>query len=302
MIGRVHPSESAGSFVMEGFIKSLLQPNNEYYELLRELFEFKIIPMINPDGVLAGNFRTNTSGDDLNRRYDKPHTLFHPTICAFRKMMDNDKKQNRKIYALFDLHGHSCRKNVFIYGPKVSSYSKKSQRAKSYAYILSTKTELFKFEYCIWKLRKSKRKTLRGLFLAENNTKYVFTVESSVFGYNTRLNKNQSFSISKYQEMGRDLIYQLSKFSASTLINYGAYFADYSLTEVKKTPKSEKSREHKEMVNKIRTILKKNNVEQIQEIFNQIKLHEKTMKPEEYSEGGSDSELSDDDFKFAEKR
>lgn len=30
---------------------------------------FKIVPMINPDGVVFGNYRTSLSGKDLNRQF-----------------------------------------------------------------------------------------------------------------------------------------------------------------------------------------------------------------------------------------
>lgn len=36
---------------------------------LRKRIIFKIIPCINPDGVIAGNYRVSMSGNDLNRRY-----------------------------------------------------------------------------------------------------------------------------------------------------------------------------------------------------------------------------------------
>lgn len=34
---------------------------------LREYFEFWIIPMANPDGIIAGNYRCNSQGKDMNR-------------------------------------------------------------------------------------------------------------------------------------------------------------------------------------------------------------------------------------------
>jgi murein tripeptide amidase MpaA len=37
--------------------------------LLRKKFIFKIIPMINVDGVIAGNYRCSLSGQDLNRNW-----------------------------------------------------------------------------------------------------------------------------------------------------------------------------------------------------------------------------------------
>jgi cytosolic carboxypeptidase protein 2/3 len=35
----------------------------------RERFETWIIPMINPDGVVCGNYRSNLQGKDMNRNY-----------------------------------------------------------------------------------------------------------------------------------------------------------------------------------------------------------------------------------------
>jgi murein tripeptide amidase MpaA len=36
---------------------------------IRKQAVFKIIPMINPDGVVFGNYRTSLSGKDLNRQF-----------------------------------------------------------------------------------------------------------------------------------------------------------------------------------------------------------------------------------------
>ncbi len=55
---RVHPGETVSSYVMKGVLDFLL---NDTYEakVLRNKFIFKIIPMLNPDGVIHGNYRYN---------------------------------------------------------------------------------------------------------------------------------------------------------------------------------------------------------------------------------------------------
>jgi murein tripeptide amidase MpaA len=62
----VHPGESNASFIVEGILQFLVS-DEEVARYLRNNFVFKIIPMLNPDGVLVGNYRTSLSGLDLNR-------------------------------------------------------------------------------------------------------------------------------------------------------------------------------------------------------------------------------------------
>ena len=64
---RVHPGESVGSWMIKGVIDFITDPHNKEAELLRDNFVFKIIPMLNPDGVILGNSRCGASGKDLNR-------------------------------------------------------------------------------------------------------------------------------------------------------------------------------------------------------------------------------------------
>jgi len=63
---RVHPGESNASFIMEGFLKFITGSSYEAAEL-RKRIVFKVVPITNPDGVIAGNYRTSLSGNDLNR-------------------------------------------------------------------------------------------------------------------------------------------------------------------------------------------------------------------------------------------
>lgn len=67
LTGRVHPGESNASYIMEGIIDYLISSDDPQSNLLRNRFVFKIVPMLNPDGVIVGNYRCSLSGLDLNR-------------------------------------------------------------------------------------------------------------------------------------------------------------------------------------------------------------------------------------------
>ena len=117
IIGRVHPSETNGSHIINGLISSLLG-NAESAKYLRKSVIFKIIPMINPDGVIIGNTRTSFSGKDLNRKYHKKAEFVYPEVIGvIDYVLKLKSKYHNKLLYLIDVHGHSARKNSFFYGP-----------------------------------------------------------------------------------------------------------------------------------------------------------------------------------------
>ena len=110
---RVHPGETVGSWMMRGVLFFITDPNNEEAKILREKFVFKIIPMLNPDGVINGNYRCSLAGCDLNRRWKYPSEILHPTVYHTKKLIMKLAKE-RPLALYCDLHGHSRRKNVFM--------------------------------------------------------------------------------------------------------------------------------------------------------------------------------------------
>ena len=103
---RAHPGETVGSWMMRGVLKFLTDPNNPEAKLLRENFIFKIIPMLNPDGVINGNYRCSLAGCDLNRRWKAPSKILHPTIYSAKKLI-KESHLERGVLMFCDLHGHS---------------------------------------------------------------------------------------------------------------------------------------------------------------------------------------------------
>ena len=73
-MARQHPGETPGSIMMEGALDFLLG-NSLEAELLRYFFTFYVIPILNPDGVVHGNYRCNLNGIDLNRVWNSPHRV-----------------------------------------------------------------------------------------------------------------------------------------------------------------------------------------------------------------------------------
>jgi murein tripeptide amidase MpaA len=43
--------------------------------------------MLNPDGVIHGNYRCSLAGVDLNRRWQNPSKTMHPTVHNAKKMV-----------------------------------------------------------------------------------------------------------------------------------------------------------------------------------------------------------------------
>jgi murein tripeptide amidase MpaA len=68
--GRIHPGESNSSFVCEGFLEHVCSEDPQAKEFRKKFIAY-VIPMINPDGVVAGNYRTSLFGKDLNRTFNQ---------------------------------------------------------------------------------------------------------------------------------------------------------------------------------------------------------------------------------------
>lgn len=99
---RVHPMETPASFIFNGFLTFLLSAHPRA-RAAREKWVFKLIPMLNPDGVANGFHRSDTRGENLNRCYGNPDKAFHPSIYASRTLTDYFAQKKTLRYYI-DLH------------------------------------------------------------------------------------------------------------------------------------------------------------------------------------------------------
>eukprot|EP01034_Spumella_vulgaris_P024116 gene24116-30424_t len=123
---RVHPGEANSSYIMHGLLEYLLGESDEAVKLRRS-FVFHVVPMLNPDGVIHGNYRCSLAGTDLNRRYVDTHFALHPTIHALKNFI-RTTQVTRLILLYLDIHGHSKMKNCFLYGCDVTQQSERITR------------------------------------------------------------------------------------------------------------------------------------------------------------------------------
>jgi hypothetical protein len=77
---RVHPGETCSSFVMNGFIRFLLRENDPRATVLRRKYVFKLIPMLNPDGVYNGHYRNVGNIFSLILSFDNVGFLIFPRL------------------------------------------------------------------------------------------------------------------------------------------------------------------------------------------------------------------------------
>ncbi|XP_019354333.1 cytosolic carboxypeptidase 2 isoform X8 [Alligator mississippiensis] len=186
---RVHPGETSGSWVMRGFLDFILS-NAPDAQLLRELFIFKVVPMLNPDGVIVGNYRCSLAGRDLNRNYKTILKESFPCIWHTRAMIKR-VLEKREILLYCDLHGHSRKNNVFMYGCNNKGPTAQQLHERIFPLMLSKNApDKFSFHSCKFKVQKSKEGTGR-IVMWRMGIPNSYTMEST-FGGSTLGKKSDS--------------------------------------------------------------------------------------------------------------
>lgn len=199
LTSRIHPGESNASWMMKGVIDHLVGPTLDA-KVLRDNFIFKIVPMLNPDGVINGSYRCSLAGVDLNRTWVEPSRKLHPTIFHTKAMI---KKfcEDRDVILCVDMHGHSRKKNIFMYG----NTGRTRIREKVFPRLLDKISDIFSFSDCNWTMQKAKEGTFRMAIYRETGVINTFTLESSFCGPDCGKHADFHFNTEHLQEIGRHL-------------------------------------------------------------------------------------------------
>ena len=238
--GRVHPGESNSSYVIQGLIEFLVS-NQAKAENLRKHFIFKIIPMLNPDGVIHGNFRMNSIGKDLNRMWTEENIENSPSIYFCHQMIKKTL-DCREIYFFCDFHGHSNKHNFFLYSCKSKSEfikignnceipnpnkKKLTHYELIFQEIFSKENIFFDKNSCINKILPSKIKTARAILKNKYNIDFSYCLETSLGSMKASNGNIIPFSIEQYKKVGRDFGISLNK-----LNNPKIYYMTYNSVRV----------------------------------------------------------------------
>jgi len=229
---RVHPGEANSSWMMKGCIEYLLG-DSPGAAALREQYTFKFLPMLNPDGVMLGNYRCSLAGLDLNRQWHKPNRKITPEIYYWKNYMKKIQESyclglpekvlgvptgpsgpprgsiehaagsSGKLIFYCDLHGHSRKMDSFMYGCNNATHADE----KIFPFLFSkVNPHLFNFEECRFKVQKSKRGTGRVVGWKELGVTSCFTLEATFAGSSIGQNIGNHMSISDLEDIGKSLV------------------------------------------------------------------------------------------------
>ncbi|KAM9810611.1 cytosolic carboxypeptidase 1 [Neosynchiropus ocellatus] len=234
---RVHPGETNASWVMKGTLEFLMG-SSSMAASLREAYIFKIVPMLNPDGVVNGSHRCSLSGEDLNRQWQNPNPELHPTIYHTKSLLQYLAHTQRAPLVYCDYHGHSRKKNVFMYGcsvketvwqSNISATSCDLQEDLGYRTlpkILSQIAPAFSMGSCSFVVERSKESTARVVVWREIGVQRSYTMESTLCGCDQGKYKGLQIGTRELEEMGAQFCVALLRLKRLTGIHNHQHLLD----------------------------------------------------------------------------
>ncbi|XP_019868764.1 cytosolic carboxypeptidase Nna1 isoform X2 [Aethina tumida] len=201
LTARVHPGETPSSWMMKGCLDFLTSDAGPAKEL-REKFIFKIVPMLNPDGVIVGNNRCSLAAKDLNRQYRTVIRDAYPSIW-YTKLMVRRLLEDCGVALYCDFHAHSRRHNIFIYGCETRRGAERRLQEQVFPLMLHKNTaDKFSFESCTFRIQKAKEGTGRVVMWMMGIAN-SYTLEATFAGSTLGNRADTHFNTQDYEQMGK---------------------------------------------------------------------------------------------------
>uniref|UniRef100_A0A8D8R903 Cytosolic carboxypeptidase 1 n=1 Tax=Cacopsylla melanoneura TaxID=428564 RepID=A0A8D8R903_9HEMI len=210
LTSRVHPGESNASWLLDGILR-FLTGNELSGAKLRCKYVIKIVPMLNVEGVINGCHRCSLSNEDLNRKWKSPHPILHPEIFHTKGLLAfSSRILKRPVYFYCDFHGHSLKKNIFLYGCSgQESYLHEDKgrvgnpvEYRMFSRLLEQCSLSFDPKSSHYKIQKSKEATARVTVWRELDIVRSYTMEATYCGFDRGTYKDTHINIGHLRDMG----------------------------------------------------------------------------------------------------
>ena len=216
---RVHPGETPGTLMFNGILKLLIDNDNQMSKILLDNFIFKLIPIINVDGVSNGYFRLNNEGYNLNRCYLGPSPKITPENYAITKLF-YFYSSNYKVRYYFDLHADMNVRGVYTFGNALKVFEEHVENVL-FSFIFKINCSHVDFSHCIFTQKSmgskakndvaGKEATSRVQFYQKTGLIHTYTVESTYFKgeFNKENAENENakiYLIKDFEKTGIDLL------------------------------------------------------------------------------------------------
>ena len=141
-------------------------------------------------------------GKDLNRQFKDCDLSMYPCVKLVKDLAKSLKRENPKgFFAYFDLHGHSAKRNVFVYGPEYTPKESLFIRSRLIPKLISNKTQMFRYSSCNFLIPSFKKHTGRGYLFFSLNVPFCYTVEASFGSFMTSDRIRMDFNSNSFCDM-----------------------------------------------------------------------------------------------------
>ena len=116
IVGRQHSGETHSSFAIHS-LTNLLLTNDPLSHAFRQEYECWIVPMINPDGVVCGNYRCTLQGRDMNRLFLSDEDT-GSRVYEVELLRTLQKSVADRCKLFLDVHADGSRLNAYTLAPE----------------------------------------------------------------------------------------------------------------------------------------------------------------------------------------